>query len=171
MTAAIPSQAAESLARAQEIYPLLVADLQRQCPAPQTLSAQVFAASTGDEIVSFICWSAANELGQRTGQWLGRLPLSPIETFGEPLTCKEGDEVCDRWLPTLQAQYPTALAQAEFQCAMRNGTLWTQFLEDGVTVRCGFFATTLYDENGDDRPDYEDPISVDIPVTTLPLAE
>jgi hypothetical protein len=153
------------------MYPLIVADLQRQCAAPKTLSAQAFTTSTGTETVGFICWSETTEAGYRTGQWLGRLPLSPVAAFGAPLTCKEGDEQCDRWLPILQTQYPSALEQAQFYCAMRNGALFTQFSEDAVTVRCGFFATTLYDENGDDRPDYEDPISVDIPVTTLPLAE
>ena len=54
---------------------------------------------------------------------------------------------------------------------MRDGILFTQFSDESVTVRCGFLATTLYDENGDDLPDYEDQISVDIPVTNLPLVE
>jgi len=166
-----PGSAEEPLARAKQMFPLMFADLERQCASPKTLSAEVFTASTGFEVVSFTCWSVANDSGQRTGQWLGRLPLSPTESFGEPLTCKAGDEQCDRWLPTLQTQYPIALQQAEFHCAMRNGSLFTQFSEASVTVRCGFFATTLYDDNGDNMPDYEDPISVDIPVTTLPLME
>lgn len=166
-----PSGADEPLTRARQMYPIIIADLERQCPSPSTLDARTFTASTGLEMVSFTCWSAVNESGYRTGKGLGQLPVSPTESFGQPLTCKAGDELCDRWQPTLQAQYPIALAQAEFQCAMRNGTLFTQFAEDSVTVRCGFLATTLYDENDDNRPDYEDQISVDIPVTTLPLVE
>jgi hypothetical protein len=110
-------------------------------------------------------------LGQRSGHWLGQLPISPIATFGESLTCLAGDAVCDRWLPILQSRYPVALQQAEFQCAIRNGVLLTEFADETVTVRCGFFATTFYDEDGDMMPDYEDPVSVDIIVTTLPLIE
>jgi hypothetical protein len=169
--APIAAQADEPLTIAQQIYPLVVADLQRQCASPKTLSAGLYMVSDESEMVGFTCWSAADDSGQRTGQWLGRLPVSTVESFGEPLTCKDGDELCDRWLPILEEQYPTALEQAEFHCAMRNGTLFTQFADDSVTVRCGFFASTLYDENGDDLPDYEDQISVDIPVTTLPLVD
>lgn len=164
-----PTLAAEGLATAREIYPQTVADLERQCLSPATLSTQTYTNSLGGQMVSFICWSAAGESGSRTGQWLGRLPITAVESFGESLTCKPEDELCDRWLPILQSQYPTALQEAEFQCAIRNGVLLTQFSETSVAVRCGFFATTFYDENGDDMPDYEDPISVDIPVTTLPL--
>jgi hypothetical protein len=123
-------------------------------------------------MVSFYCWDEPDEQGFHSGQWLGRLPIGPTQgEFGEPLTCNAGDTTCDRWLPTLQAQYPTALQQAQFQCAIKNGTLFTEFADQTVTVRCGFFATTVYDENGDHQPDYEDPASVDIPVTTLPLSE
>ena len=169
--ATVPTTVAanEALTKAQQIYPLMVADLERQCASPKTLSTRSYTTSAEVEMIGFICWSEPNESGLRSGQWLGRLPLSPVDSFGEPLTCKPGDDMCELWLPMLQEQYPLVLDQAKFQCAMRNGTLFTQFSEASVTVRCGFFATTLYDNNGDDQPDHEDQISVDIPMTTLPL--
>ena len=167
----MPAQADEALEQARQIFPAVVDDFERQCLVPATLNTQPFTDSGGVEMVSFICWSTTDEFESRTGQWLGRLPISAVETFGESLSCQPGDDRCDRWLPILQTHYFLAIQQAEFQCAIRNGTLLTQFSDDTLAVRCGFFATTLYDNNGDNIPDYEDPVSVDIPLTILPLAK
>ena len=163
--------AVEPLEQARQYYALTVADLERQCADPKTLNVETYTDPDEVEMVSFTCWSPADATGVLTGQWLGRLPLSPIAAFGASLTCRPEDELCHHWLPTLRSQYPLPLQQAEFHCAMRDGVLLTEFTETTVAIRCGFFATTLWDENGDNLADYEDQISVDIPLTALPLLE
>jgi len=54
---------------------------------------------------------------------------------------------------------------------VKSGILLTTFSEDSVEIRCGFFATTFWDNDGDGMPDHEDPVSVDRLMTTLPLIE
>jgi len=61
-----------------------------------------------------------------------------------------------------------AIAQAEFYCAVKKGSLFLAARPDAVDLRCGFFATTVWDDNGDGQVDYEDPVSVDVSATLLP---
>ena len=154
----------------QLIFPTAVQGVQADCPAPQTLSLRSHTLQGGGSGISFYCWDPPNQDSYRSGQWLGSLPLQEGTTpFVEPFTCAVGADSCQTLLPRLQAAYPTALAQAEFQCSIKRGTLFLVPQDSDVKVGCGFFATTVYDQNGDGIPDYEDPISVDIAVTTLPL--
>jgi hypothetical protein len=69
----------------------------------------------------------------------------------------------------MQTLYPSAVAQAEFHCAIKTGILFLDIQPDQVDVRCGFFATQLWDATGDGEVDYEDPVSLDISVTRLPV--
>jgi hypothetical protein len=95
---------------------------------------------------------------------------SSIEDFvRQYLTCDRDDETCNEFLPQLRSNYPAEFHQAEFQCAMKNGSLFFSVEETEVELRCGFMATTVWDENSDGEIDYEDPVSVDISVGRFPL--
>lgn len=118
------AQADTGLETAKQLFPAVVEDLARQCATPSTLSTEQVTSHEGVELTLFTCWSAADESGNRRGQWLGNLPIGSTNgAFGEPLACHLEDEVCHRWLPTLQRQYPAAIQQAEFQCAIKHSTL------------------------------------------------
>ena len=85
-----------------------------------------------------------------------------------PWRCPPGDNACAALWPQLLERYPSAIAQAEFYCAVKNGTLFLAARPDAVDLRCGFFSTTVWDDNGDGQVDYEDPVSVDVSATLLP---
>ncbi|MBE9041873.1 hypothetical protein IQ235_13900 [Oscillatoriales cyanobacterium LEGE 11467] len=144
-------------------YPELTAQLTSDCDGD--LSLQVFKSGRQWPRVSFVCWEAADSRGERTGSWLGTLPLLKGDrTFAPQWQCGEFDRVCQEWLPQLRSIAPETVRNGEVQCAMRNGELFFAVVETRVDLRCGFFATTVWDENGDGLVDYEDPVSVDISV-------
>ncbi|MGF1566790.1 MAG: hypothetical protein ACFCVD_01730 [Nodosilinea sp.] len=168
--AALAAQAQDPLVQAQQMYPATMAAISANCPSPSSLVAQTYASIEGGEYAAFYCWVEFDPAGRRSGQWLGRLPLREGETpFVPPFTCPGSDATCPTLLPQLRATYPTAIAQAELQCAIKDGQL-VQLVTTNATVdlRCGFFATTVWDENGDGLVDYEDPVSVDVSVAVLP---
>lgn len=149
-----------ALAQIEELYPEQLTALQSDCSAPNTLLTETYTARSGITKVSFYCWyPVENEF--RTGQWLGTLPAEADPTFGAELTCVPEDAICNSLLAQLRADYANELAAAELNCATKQGNLFLVPLTDSVNVRCGFFATTVYDSNQDGVIDYEDPVSVD----------
>jgi hypothetical protein len=158
------------LSQVAELYPEIVAELEAACESPAHLSVESFQNAGQPPRARFTCWSAPDPEGERTGQWLGNLPLTADDpTFITPFTCSAGDPACETQLAILQAQHPDVLATAELACSVKNGSLFFATLEDTLDLRCGYFATTLWDTNGDGIPEYEDPISVDVSVGQVPL--
>ncbi len=163
---ASPEATQAVLTQVQQLFPEQVFALQAECPSPNTLNVD---ASSDPTRASFICWSAPASDGSRTGEALGTLPLSENDTtFVEPLSCVAGDRTCEAYSPTLRSRYTEQLQQAEFQCAVKGGHLFLTESAATVNVRCGFVATTLWDNNGDGRADNQDPVSVDILIGTFP---
>ena len=149
-------------------YPAAVATIAADCLAPATLSVATYQHSDGRNYASLYCWDPP-AAGARQGQWLGHLPLQEGDTpFVTPWRCPQGDQTCAALWPQLLERYPSAIAQAEFYCAVKNGTLFLAARPAAVDLRCGFFATTVWDDNGDGQVDYEDPVSVDVSATLLP---
>ncbi|WOD37027.1 hypothetical protein [Nodosilinea sp. E11] len=159
-----------TLAQVRQLYPEQVAKLEADCRPPETLIAQPYQNSGQPQRASFLCWSPTEANGSRSGQWLGTLPLTANDpTFAKPMTCSAGDSQCQANLSLIQARYPQQLQQAEFACAMKNGTLFFASAPQAIDMRCGYFATSLYDENGDGQGYLEQPTGVDISVGTVPL--
>jgi hypothetical protein len=97
------------------------------------------------------------------------LPVSENDsTFAKPASCSVGDQECQTNLALVQARYPQELQQAEFACAMKNGSIFFATLPHEIDIRCSFFATNLYDEKGDGKDYLEQPTSVDISVIKVP---
>lgn len=160
----------EVLAEVRGIFPDTVAQFEGECSDNKTLSLQVFQNEGQPKRVSFICWGEPELDRSRSGTWLGVLPLTANDpTFVQAWTCPESDQQCQRILPHLRSRYPEQIQQAEFQCATKNGSLFMSVSEQKVDVRCGFFANSVWDEDGDGSPDNEDPVSVDLSVGTFKL--
>ena len=184
LSGAIASEVASSQAEGRELqtavgeasaiaaYPHLVARLVSDCVVPQHLAINPYRLPSGQERQAFYCWNVAGAEAPRTGQWLGTVPTTVEPEFGTAIACPPDDAACADLLGRLQTDYSAALSQAELTCAAKQGTLFLQPLDRQVDVRCAFFATTVYDTDGDGQIDYEDPISVDISllVADLPLA-
>jgi hypothetical protein len=165
-----PASSEQTLNQVRQLYPDQVAQLEAECPPTSTLDVSRFQNQGQPPRANFICWSAPNNSGERTGQWLGNLPLTEDDpTFIEPFTCPAGDQTCESQLDTLQTRYPDQLEAAELACSMKRGSLFFAAAGDTTDLRCGFFATTLWDTNGDGTPDYKDAVSVDISVGQVPL--
>ncbi|WP_017301229.1 hypothetical protein [Nodosilinea nodulosa] len=158
--------------QARSRFPAAVAGLEAACAEPDTLAAVSYGEADGADYAGFYCWAPPGDDGSRSGQWLGRLPLHERDQpFAKPYRCPATDDPCAALWPQLQALYSSAIAQAEFNCAIKNGTLFLETHPNAVDLRCDFFATTVWDENGDGQVDYEDPVGVDISVTLLPLPQ
>jgi hypothetical protein len=69
----------------------------------------------------------------------------------------------------VQARYPEELEAAEFTCSTKRGTLFFAAAGEMTDMRCSFFATTFWDTNGDNTPEYEDSLSVDVSVGKVRL--
>ncbi len=157
------------LEQVQSLYPAAFTAIAADCPAPATLSVTTYQNTDGRAYASLYCWEPPAAEGDRVGQWLGHLPLQEGDTpFVMSWRCPQGDQTCAALWPQLLERYPSAIAQAEFYCAVKNGTLFLAARPDAVDLRCGFFATTVWDDNGDGQVDYEDPVSVDVSATLLP---
>ncbi len=153
------------LEQARQIYPEQVAQIEAECKAPATLDVKMIQAQGAPPRAYFLCWAAANGQGERTGKWLGNLPLTQNDpTFIQPFTCPLDNLDCQVQLSLLKRQYPEQLAAAELSCSIKSGTLFFATAGEATDIRCGFFATTLWDTNGDGTPEYEDPVSVDVSV-------
>ena len=152
-------------------FPQEVAKLEAECQKDKgKMELGVFQNKGETHRVSFSCWDKPKGKKNRSGSWLGILPLSRNDkTFVKSWTCSQGDTNCSNLLPKLKAIDAAKVKQAEFQCAMKDGTLFAQQQDKQVDIRCGFFATSLNDENGDGVVDYEDPVSVDISVGIIKL--
>ncbi len=151
-------------------YPSAFAAIAADCAAPDTLTVTTYQNQDGQPYASLYCWQPTPSSGSRSGQWLGLLPLQEgVTPFAIPFSCPASDDRCATLWPELLATYPSAIAQAEFSCAIRDGILFLNIQPEQVDLRCGFFATTVWDENGDGQVDYEDPVSVDMSATLLPL--
>lgn len=152
-------------------FPQEVAKLEAQCQKDKgKMELEVFQNEGETQRVSFSCWDKSRGKKDRSGSWLGILPLSRNDkTFVKPWTCSQGDTNCSSLLPKLKQIGAAKVKQAEFECAIKDGTLFAQQQDKQVDIRCGFFATSLTDENGDGVVDYEDPVSVDISVGIIKL--
>lgn len=150
---------------ARQLYPEAVAGLEAACPSPSSLRATAFQNPGQPERAQFICWSAPDANGARVGQWLGNLPLTAADpTFASVLACPAGDSACETQVEALQAAAPDILAAAEFACGMKDGSLFLASAADATDIRCGHFATTYWDTNGDGTADHSDAVSVDLSV-------
>lgn len=157
------------LEQVRSLYPAAFTAIGADCPAPATLSVATDQNSDGRNYASLYCWEPPAAKGDRVGQWLGHLPMEEGDNpFVTPWRCPPGDNACAALWPQLLERYPSAIAQAEFNCAVKNGILFLAARPDAVDLRCGFFATTVWDDNGDGQVDYEDPVSVDVSATLLP---
>ena len=164
------TDAGQTLDRVRQLYPEAVAELEAECQSPSTLSVESFQNEGQPPRAKFTCWSVPDADGERTGQWLGNLPLTEDDpTFTQPFTCFSGDLTCETQLEVLATLYPDTLAAAEFACSMKNGKLFFASAGETIDLRCGYMATTLWDTNGDSIPDYEDPVSVDVSVGQVSL--
>jgi hypothetical protein len=153
-------------------FPQQVAKLEAECQKDkgEILQMEAFQNEGETRRVSFSCWDKPKGKKNRSGSWLGILPLSRNDkTFVKPWTCSQGDKDCLNLLPKLKQIDAVKIKQAEFQCAMKNGTLFAQQQNKEADIRCGFFATSFDDENGDGVIDYEDPVGVDISVGIIKL--
>lgn len=165
-----PATADHPLDQVRQLYPDQVAQLEAECQTPASLDVRSFQNEGQTPRASFICWSAPDSEGKRTGQWLGTLPLTEDDpTFITPFTCPAGDQACESQLTALQLRYPETLEAAELTCSIKRGSLFFAAAGETTDIRCGFFATTLWDTNGDGNPEYEDPISVDVSLGQVPL--
>ncbi|MGB7445192.1 MAG: hypothetical protein WA919_29315 [Coleofasciculaceae cyanobacterium] len=151
------------LTEVREAFPQQVTQLENECSGSQDLGLNVFQNEGQPQRVSFTCWQEAAADGSSSGQWLGILPLTANDpAFIEPQLCSENDQECQKLLSQLQSRYPGQIQEAKLQCAMKNGSVFLKVFEEVVDMRCGFFATSFWDENGDSLPENEDPVSVDI---------
>ncbi|NEO03192.1 MAG: hypothetical protein F6K50_50140 [Moorea sp. SIO3I7] len=80
------------------------------------------------------------------------------------MVCSNSDQQCQKVLPQLRTNAPELVQKTEFKCATKQGSLFLIVYEQEIDIRCGFFATSVWDENGDGLVDNEDPVSVDISV-------
>lgn len=159
-----------TLAQVRQLYPTQVAEIESKCLLPGTLSVLPSQNLGQPQRASFNCWSPPETNGSRSGQGLGMLPLAANDpTFVKPTTCATSDSQCQANLSLMRSHYPLQLQQAEFACAMRNGTLFFVPGQQAIDLRCGYFATNLYDENEDGGGYLESPTGVDISVGTVPL--
>lgn len=160
-------QSPELLARVREIFPTELDKMAAECN-PGEIRARAYQNPGESERVSLACWEEPEADGSRSGYWLGNLPLSADDlTFAPPWSCAEGEQPCETILPQLRSRYPDRIREAEFQCAMKNGSLFLAEAEQEIDVRCGFYAASFWDEDGDGVIDYEDPVSVDISVANV----
>jgi len=158
------------LEQARQLYPDAVAELEAECHAPSTLSVQSFQNQGQPPRVQFTCWSAPDSDGERTGRWLGNLPLTENDPdFLSPFTCSAGDTACQTQLELVQTRDPETLAAAELACSMKNGSLFFGPASDKIDLRCGYMATSHWDTNGDGDPEYSDQVSVDESVGQVAL--
>jgi hypothetical protein len=172
LLASATTETEATLTQARELYPEPVAALAADCTSPGSLSVRPFQNEGEPQRARFVCWSPTDDNGNRSGQWLGNLPLTENDpTFINPFTCPAGDEDCEEQLQVVKSRFALQLQQAEFTCSIKDGTLFFQPIEQGLDLRCGYFATTLWDNNGDGDPDYEDPVSVDVSVGRLPMPQ
>jgi hypothetical protein len=159
-----------TLQQSRRIHPQQVSEFEDACKAPATLGARPFQNEGQPQRATFICWSALDSDGTQTGEWFGILPLAQNDpTFIKPLTCPSGDQACQSQLELMRSRFPEQLAQAELTCSIKDGTLFFAPAEQSVDIRCGYFATTFWDMNGDGNPDNSSSASVDMSVGLLPL--
>ena len=172
LLASATSASQTHLSQARELYPEPVAALEADCAAPGSLSVRPFQNPGSPQRASFICWSPPDSDGSRRGQWLGNLPLTENDpTFIKPFTCPAGDQACEAQLALMKDRFAPQLDQAELTCSIKNGTLFFRPADQGLDLRCGYFATTLWDTDSDGNPDHEDSVGVDISVGRLPLLQ
>jgi hypothetical protein len=157
------------LAEVRQLYPEAVARLEDDCTSPSALAVDSFQNVGQGPRARFICWSAADADGERTGEWLGNLPLVEDDpTFVNSFACSSGDMACEMQLELLQTDYPDVLNTAELACSMKNGNLFLTSSTEGTDIRCGYFATNYWDTNDDGNPEHSDSISVDESVGLVP---
>lgn len=152
----------QPLDQARQLFPAAVAQLEAQCQHPSTLAVDSFQNTGQPPRAKFTCWGTPDTDGERTGQWLGNLPLTEEDpTFIQSFTCSAGDAICATQLEAMETLYPDTLEAAEFACSMKNGRLFFATAGEALDLRCGYMATTLWDTDGDGISDYSDPVSVD----------
>ncbi|MGF1459887.1 MAG: SH3 domain-containing protein [Leptolyngbyaceae cyanobacterium] len=144
-------------------YPELVAVIESDCAAPNELITQTDQSPTG-EVRSYYCWEPATAETSRRGEWLGTVPTREDPDFGADLACRYEEAACESALAQLESDYAAELSDAILACGSQQGILFLQPLDKTVDIRCGFFATSVYDFDNDGQVDYEDPVSVDISV-------
>lgn len=150
-------------------------EFEAQCPLPNQLDVQTWTQEQPPmQVASFSCWNPTDQRGDRLGHWLGRLPHpQSASTFASPMTCGPGNVQCATALTQIQAQFPTQLAEAEFRCATKNGTLFftdrNPLTPDILELRCGFFETRLFASADQPQDPLESFTSVDIPVARFSL--
>ncbi len=152
-------------------FPQEVAELEVGCQKDKgKIELEVFQNEGETRRVSFTCWDKPKGKKSRSGSWLGILPLSRNDKiFVKPWTCSQEDKNCSTLLSKLREIDAQKVKQAEFQCAMKSGSLFAEQQDKQVDMRCGFFATSLNDENGDGVVDNEDPVGVDISMGIINL--
>ncbi|NEO47194.1 MAG: hypothetical protein F6K55_24940 [Moorea sp. SIO4A3] len=161
-------QCQEVLADIGDSFPEQIAEFKKECSDSKRLSLKVFQNQGQPQRVSFFCWDKPLGNGSRTGTWLGVLPLVANDSnFVKPLACSNSDQQCQKVLPQLRTNAPELVQKAEFKCATKQGSLFLIVSEQEIDIRCGFFANSVWDENGDGLVDNEDPVSVDISVGTF----
>lgn len=162
----VPVRATEVvLAKVRSSYPDLVTAWERDCSSGE-LALSVFEVSPQRRFASAICWNPPDTNGSRTGQWLGTAPFAPNDSRFLA-SCNESDRACQTALTVWEESDNAAATAARQRCASLRGTLFVQPGDREIEVRCGFFAMTVWDENGDGAIDYEDPVSVDILLGTV----
>ncbi|NEP52546.1 MAG: hypothetical protein F6K65_28600 [Moorea sp. SIO3C2] len=156
-------QCQDILADLGDSFPEQIAEW--ECSDSKHLSLKVFQNQGQPQRVSFFCWDKPVGNSSRTGTWLGVLPLVANDSkFVKPLDCSNSDQQCQKVLPQLRTNAPDLVQKAEFKCATKQGSLFLIVSQQEIDIICGFFATSVWDDNGDGLVDNEDPVSVDISV-------
>lgn len=149
------------LAQLRKKWPQQVRNYESECSGKNTLGLQVYQNAGATKRVGFVCWEPKDSNGSRTGNWLGVLPFPGQEAgFKSEWNCD--DKQCKNTLAKLRQRYPQKLQQYEFACATKNGVLLLNVLENNkqFEIECGFFASSLVDDNGDGVSDGDQPTSV-----------
>lgn len=138
------------LTQLQRRWPAWVKKYQSQCSGKNTLGLQVYENPPQSKRVSFNCWEPKDANNSRMGAVLGVLPFPGQESkFKSEWQCS--DAACKNTLAKLRGRYAQKLKQYEFECATLSGDLLINPVANSnkVEIECGFFATNLFDDNGD----------------------
>lgn len=146
-------------------YPEVVARWERDCNRGKI--DLTYHAS--QERVFGLCWEPPQEDGSRMGSSLGVLPPHFDPTFST--TCEGRQEsLCPDILEVWQTLEPETARVGLQLCASLDGSLvFRRRNDNSIQIRCGYFATRYWDEDGDLEIDGEDPISVAREIGTIQL--
>lgn len=162
MSALIETADSDSVTVADAIAdPDVSAMFEAECPAPQELWSFTLTSQSGQETISYFCFEEFAADYPKAAQWLGTIPAHADPSFGAPLICADGDAACETARRELETRYVDELHAATLSCGAKQGTLFLQFLEQQVDVRCSYLAITVYIPAGDEQMSYEEPVSAD----------